>query len=329
MSGSTEQPLSTLPVVSATTGLRILGFDSTGKPSAVEPLAFAAAPTEGAALSDATPVALGATGTAGVSTAASRADHRHPRPGAAEIGAAAISHTHVIADTTNLQATLDGKAPTSHTHAISGVNGLQAALDTKASSAHSHPISDVANLQSTLDAKQALAQKGLANGYAPLDASGRVPVAYIPPITATVTNVADGAIANQVPFWDTAAGRYQPRLLTASTAERTPTVERNSATVLSFAEYNRRNIVLSGAAALTLAAAEIGVSPNQGMEFIINNRHTQINTITFGAGILVDPYPLGTGTAGAVKIAAKGCVAVTVYYCSTEGLVATVRGQIV
>lgn len=42
------------------------------------------------------------------------------------------AHNHVIADTTGLQAALDGKANTNHTHAIANVTGLQAALDAKA-----------------------------------------------------------------------------------------------------------------------------------------------------------------------------------------------------
>lgn len=43
-------------------------------------------------------------------------------------------HTHVIADVTNLQTELNGKAASSHTHAIADVTGLQTALDGKLSS---------------------------------------------------------------------------------------------------------------------------------------------------------------------------------------------------
>jgi uncharacterized Zn ribbon protein len=60
-----------------------------------------------------------------------------------------VSHTHVIGDTTGLQAALDGKASTTHnhdatyaalahTHAIADTTGLQAALDGKASTTHNH-----------------------------------------------------------------------------------------------------------------------------------------------------------------------------------------------
>jgi hypothetical protein len=41
------------------------------------------------------------------------------------------THTHAIADVTNLQSTLDGKAATMHSHAIADVTGLQTALNLK------------------------------------------------------------------------------------------------------------------------------------------------------------------------------------------------------
>lgn len=62
-------------------------------------------------------------------------------------------HAHAIADVTNLQTTLDGKAPSNHTHAISGVTGLQTALDGKAAVTHTHQIADVSGLQTSLDGK--------------------------------------------------------------------------------------------------------------------------------------------------------------------------------
>lgn len=84
---------------------------------------------------------------------------------------AAKSHTHTIANITNLQTTLDSKASTSalnnkadksHTHAISNVAGLQDALDEKADAAdlsgkanasHTHSIANITNLQTTLNGK--------------------------------------------------------------------------------------------------------------------------------------------------------------------------------
>lgn len=51
---------------------------------------------------------------------------------------AAKAHKHVIADVTNLQTTLNGKAATSHTHTIANVTDLQDTLNGKAASSHSH-----------------------------------------------------------------------------------------------------------------------------------------------------------------------------------------------
>lgn len=54
------------------------------------------------------------------------------------IGAAASTHTHNIADVSGLQNALDGKSANGHTHNISDVSGLQTALDNKAASGHTH-----------------------------------------------------------------------------------------------------------------------------------------------------------------------------------------------
>lgn len=60
----------------------------------------------------------------GVNAAAARADHVHLLPTPATLGAAATVHTHVIADTTSLQATLDAKALATRTiTAGSGLSG--------------------------------------------------------------------------------------------------------------------------------------------------------------------------------------------------------------
>lgn len=330
MSGSTggEKPLSQIEVVSATTGLRVLGFTPAGSPRAIEPAAFAQAPGGTVSLSDAAAQALNTTGVAGSSTLASRADHRHPFPTATQVGAAAAVHGHAVADVSGLQGSLDAKSNTNHTHAISGVSGLQSALDGKAPIAHTHAIGDINQLQTTLDTKANLALRGVVNGLAPLDASGRVPAANLPAATTGATNVNNGNLAGDVPSWNPSTARYDPVQPRLPTANRIPTLIRNSPTVLTFTDYNGRNVVLTGNAPLTLAASEVGLTGDQGIAFLIKNRHTAINTITFGAGITVDPYPLGTGTAGAVKIAAMGSVAVQVYPTGTT-LIAEVRGQIV
>ena len=71
------------------------------------------------------------------------------------------SHTHAIADITNLQTTLDGKAASSHNHdtvysklghghAIADVSGLQTALDGKAASSHTHTKSQITDFPASI-----------------------------------------------------------------------------------------------------------------------------------------------------------------------------------
>lgn len=64
-----------------------------------------------------------------------------------------FAHTHPISEVTNLQTSLDGKAATVHTHAIADVTGLQTALDGKAATSHTHSIADVTGLQTALDSE--------------------------------------------------------------------------------------------------------------------------------------------------------------------------------
>lgn len=70
-------------------------------------------------LSNADPLAVGVT-SPGTATTASRADHVHPLPTAADIGAAPLSHSHSIGSVNGLQAALDGKQSTSGRGAING-----------------------------------------------------------------------------------------------------------------------------------------------------------------------------------------------------------------
>lgn len=336
MSGSntTEKRLQDVEVTSTLTGLRFLTFNNVGKPYALEsgalPTGGGGGTGSGPALSDATPLGLNTPATPGVSTTASRSDHRHPNPTTAQLGAAPLVHVHAVSDVTNLQNALDAKAPVSHTHTIAQVSSLQATLDGKAALAHTHAQSDVTGLTASLAATEKTVNKGAANGYAPLDASGKVPAANLPTTTGGTggsVNLDNGTVAGQVPVWNNTTARWNAATPSSIVLDRTQTVERNSATVLSFIDYNRRNIVLTGNASLTLAASEIGTAPVQGMEFIIFNNHTAVNTITFGAGITVNAYPAGTGTAGAVKVASKGAVAVTIMPAGAT-LVALVRGQV-
>jgi uncharacterized protein YukE len=74
------------------------------------------------------------------------------------------SHNHTIAQITNLQSTLNGKAASSHNHTIAQITNLQSTLDGKAASnhthnyapsSHNHTIAQITNLQSTLNGKEA------------------------------------------------------------------------------------------------------------------------------------------------------------------------------
>lgn len=66
------------------------------------------------------------------------------------------THQHTIAQVTNLQSQLDGKADDGHIHAVSDITNLQSALDGKqavgtyASATHSHAQADVSGLVAAL-----------------------------------------------------------------------------------------------------------------------------------------------------------------------------------
>ena len=77
------------------------------------------------------------------------------------------AHTHTIANITNLQTTLDGKAAASHTHTIAQITNLQTELDGKAASSHSHSWSSITS-------KPNVVLK--VNGVTP-DTSGNVTIA--------------------------------------------------------------------------------------------------------------------------------------------------------
>lgn len=84
----------------------------------------------------------------------------------ANIGAAAASHTHAIADVTDLQAALNGKAASSHTHAISDVNNLQTTLDGKAAKSHEHSANDITSGTLSMEriADKSITKEKLADG---------------------------------------------------------------------------------------------------------------------------------------------------------------------
>lgn len=74
----------------------------------------------------------------------------------------------------------NARTPTAHSHAVADVTGLQGALDGKAPASHTHSESQVTGLTAKLAALQPLSEKGQANGYAPLDATGKLAAAYQP-----------------------------------------------------------------------------------------------------------------------------------------------------
>jgi len=69
---------------------------------------------------------------------------------------------------------LNVSAMVSHSHPESDIANLVADLSAKAAVSHSHAESDVTNLITDLSAKEASANKGVASGYASLDANGEV-----------------------------------------------------------------------------------------------------------------------------------------------------------
>lgn len=141
------------------------------------------------------------------------------------------------------------------------------------------------------------------------------------------SNVDNGTVNGQFPVWDQTAGKYVPQTGVSITGDRTPTVELNASTALTFLNHNRRNIVQAALAPLTLAASEVGTSPNQGFEATVQTDHTAVNTITFGSGITVKQPSTGTGTSGQVKIAVDGVISVQIYP-KGSGLIAKVRGDV-
>lgn len=140
-------------------------------------------------------------------------------------------------------------------------------------------------------------------------------------------NLDNGTLDGQIAVWSAGQAKWVPQTGTSIVADRSPTVELNAATAITFAAHNRRNLALSALAPLTLAASEVGTAPNIGMEFTVNNDHTEVNTLTFAAGITVRQPSTGTGTGGQVRIAVDGLVAVQIYP-KGAAIIAKVRGDV-
>ena len=97
-----------------------------------------------------------------------------------DIGAAATSHTHTIANVTDLQTTLDGKASSSHTHTIANVTNLQTTLDGKQAT--------VTGAATTITSSDLTANRALI-----ADSSGKVAVSDV---TSTELGYLDGVTSN-------------------------------------------------------------------------------------------------------------------------------------
>ncbi|EAX70213.1 hypothetical protein TVAG_517860 [Trichomonas vaginalis G3] len=64
-----------------------------------------------------------------------------------------VGHTHTIANITNLQETLNRKSDVGHTHTIANITNLQETLNMKSDVGHTHTIANITNLQETLNRK--------------------------------------------------------------------------------------------------------------------------------------------------------------------------------
>lgn len=189
------------------------------------------------------------------------ADARQPLPH--EHNYASVDHVHPLEpaaphDHNSLYAQLsdtrlsDARTPLPHTHPQGEISGLTTTLNSKVDSAdsrlsdartplgHVHAQSDITGLTGVLGAKEATVNKGVANGYASLDATGKVPSAQLPAsggglwtrtvLSADVTN--NNAVANTLQdvtglsFPVVAGQRYWFRFFIFYTAQATTTGSR-------------------------------------------------------------------------------------------------------
>ena len=335
MSGTTGHNVTALPVRTSITGVTLIGFEAGGVPVALDPTTIpGAAGGGGVSLSNSPGAALGTVGSSGTATTAARADHVHPRPTAAQVGAAPVSHGHSIADVIGLRTELDdlaegGGAALSNTPAqplgtaaAAGVSLEAARADHvhirptasqigAAAASHTHGMADVTGLATALAAKQDTSARGQPNGYAPLGADARVPAANLPASLSTA-NLQSGTVTGQVAVWDNTDGRYEPQTMEDITGVRFRAVPVNSATALTFAAHNNSIVILTALAPTSLAATEVGTAPDQGFATQLWNRHTAVNTLTFGAGITVERMAGTSGTGQSVNVAARGVLTVVV-----------------
>jgi len=330
MSGTVGHIVNELPLRTSITGITLVGYELNGVPVRVDPSAIeGSGGGGGVALSSSAGQPLGTTGAAGTASTAARGDHVHPRPTPGQIGAASAVHGHAIADVTNLQTALDdlavnGGAPLATTlptalgtTALTGTGTSAARSDHRhpyptpgqiaaAPAVHTHALADVTGAQAALDAKISTTTRGAANGVAPLGADSKVPAINLPSSLSTA-NLVNGTVTGQFAVWQNGTARWEPQTGDDITAVIYQTVEINTGTALTFALHNDRILALTANAPLTVALAEFGVAPNQGMGNLIYNHHTAANSLTFPAtGVTVHRLAGTTGTGQSVTIPAKG-----------------------
>lgn len=107
---------------------------------------------------------------------------------------AASSHTHIIAQISNLQTILDSKASASHTHTIAQVSGLQSALDGKAASVHSHSYAGSASAGGSANSAVKLDTTSAGSASQPVYFSGGKPVACSSSLGVSITGTATGLL---------------------------------------------------------------------------------------------------------------------------------------
>jgi hypothetical protein len=129
----------------------------------------AAGGTSGIVVGSATPLPLG-TAAAGTAGDASREDHVHAMPSAADVGAASAVHTHDASDVTSGTFEL-ARIPTVPYTALSGVPM------TFAPATHTHTIAEVDGLQSELDGKAAVGATNVSRVVSLNDLTGTLTIA--------------------------------------------------------------------------------------------------------------------------------------------------------
>nr|DAF57855.1 MAG TPA: minor tail protein [Siphoviridae sp. ctlNl18] len=135
---------------------------------------------------------------------------------------AASSHTHTIAQISNLQSILDSKASASHTHTIANVTGLQSALDGKAASVHTHSYAGSSSAGGSANSAVKLDTTSAGSATQPVYFSGGKPVATTYTLGASVPS---GAKFTDTDTWrplgttaDTACAGNDSRLSNARPA---------------------------------------------------------------------------------------------------------------